>query len=434
MPGSGPYLFDKSKLRIGKYITVVRRNDFWAEYNPTSGEFKYNEGIYNFDEVRIKIVTEDRIALEKFKKGELDIYFMGRSQWWNEDFVYNIENPSYDKLYRGQIQMRKIFGHNPNGLGGICMNLRRWPFDNKNVRQSFDKLWDRERLIRELFFNEYAQGDTYFPVGAYRDKSRKPTQFDPDGAIKLLNDAGYSTNNDGWLTAEVFTCTKDDISYSYNNSCEEKCEEECVKEEKRLEFDFGMTQGLDRFLTIFQDDLQNVGIKMNIKFLSGSQIFKNVQNERDFDVYYGAWVGGYFPAPWYFYHSDNAHIPGTVNFNGFSDSIVDSLIDEYRNNWNVKERVELIKQIDDILLDETLYLHSWQAPYSLRVLYWNKFGYPKHYIGYDGDWQSTVYLWWYDPKKAEKLIKSRDDKSLMLEKYDDGEINVYYDKIMEINN
>lgn len=432
MPGSGPYLFDKTKVRLGNYITVVRRSDYWAEYNADTGEFKHHQGYYNFDEIRIKIVTEERVALEKFKKGELDLYTMGRSQWWNEDFVYNLENPSYDKLYRGLIQMRKIFGHNPDGFGGICMNLRKWPFDNKNVRKAFDKLWDRKRLIEELFFNEYVQGDTYFPAGAYRDKNRVATPFDPEGAIELLNEVGYESNSEGWLSTTVYTCSENNISYSAMDDCKNNCNEsDCLEEIKILEFDFGMTQGSDRFLTIFQEDLQKVGIKMNIKFLSGSEIFKKVQNERDFDVYMGNWVGGYFPAPWYFFHSDNL-TPGTVNFNGFSNSTVDSLIDDYRSNFDIEKRIQLIKQIDEILLDETLYLLTWQAPYSLRILYWNKFGFPKHYIGYDGDWQSVFSLWWYDPKKVDTLIEARNNNKIMLEKYDNGEINVYYDKIMGI--
>ena len=432
MPGTGPYLFDKTKLRLGSYITVVRRSDYWAEYNPNTQEFKHHEGYYNFDEIRVKIVTEARVALEKFKKGELDLYTMSRSQWWNEDFVYNLENPSYDKLYRGLIQIRKIFGHNPDGFGGICMNLRKWPFDNKSVRKAFDKLWDRKRLIEELFFNEYVQGDTYFPAGAYRDKGRVATAFDPEGALKLLDEAGYETNSEGWLSTTVYTCSENQISYSYSDDCMNSCKDKnCINETKILEFDFGMTQGSDRFLTIFQEDLQKVGIKMDIKFLSGSEIFKKVQNERDFDVYMGSWVGGYFPAPWYFFHSDNL-IPGTVNFNGFSNANVDSLIDNYRSNFNIKERIEIIKQIDDILLDETLYLLTWQAPYSLRTLYWNKFGFPKHYIGYDGDWQSVFRLWWYDPSKADLLIDAQNNKEIILEKYDNGEINVYYDKIMGI--
>ena len=435
MPGSGPYLFSKEKTRVGKHITVSRRSDYWAEYNPISGEFKHNIGQNNFDEIRVKVVSEPKIALEKFKKGELDIYFMGRSQWWNEDFVYNLENPEFDRIYRGLIQVRKIFGHSPEGFGGICMNLRRWPFDNKNVRKALDRLWDREGLIKELFFDEYVQGTSYFPAGKYMDPDHQPVSYDPKEALSLLEEAGYARSDDGWITGTAYECAGNNdqkFYYSYESDCNNNCDNQCEAKDKRLEFTFGMAQGNARIFTIFQEDLGNVGIKMNIKYLSGNALFKKVQNERDFDVYWGSWVGGYFPAPWYFFHSKNADKPGTVNFNGFKDPTVDKLIDQYRENFNISERVELIRQIDDILLDETLYLLGWQAPYTSRVLYWNKFGHPKHYIGYDGDWQTVFRLWWYDPEKFDQLADATDNKEIKLEKYDNGKYNVYYDEIMGI--
>ena len=39
----------------------------------------------------------------------------------------------------------------PSGTGGFAFNMREWPFDDIRVREAFRYLFNRERMIEELF-------------------------------------------------------------------------------------------------------------------------------------------------------------------------------------------------------------------------------------------------------------------------------------------
>ena len=116
MPGSGPYTLEKDKIRKGKSITLTRRNDWWQS------NYESNVGLYNFDLLKFVIVQDDRLTLEKFKKGEIDIYTVSRAQWWVEEF--DETNKDFDFLHRGLIQKRKIFNNHLSGQSGLAMNIR----------------------------------------------------------------------------------------------------------------------------------------------------------------------------------------------------------------------------------------------------------------------------------------------------------------------
>jgi microcin C transport system substrate-binding protein len=394
MPGTGPYTFVKDKLRKGKFITIARRSDYWAK------DYESNIGVGNFDEIKIMIVKEDRIALEKFKKGELDVFIVSRAQWWYEDFLRRLNDPSFDNLNRGLIQMRKIFNYSPHGFSGIAMNFRREPFNNVNVRKAFSMLWDREKLIKTMFFDEYYPLATYFPVGDYQDKNNRPTKFNIGKALETLSDEGWNRNIEGWLE----------------------------KDGKIFEIELGIDQSSERIFTVLQEDLKNAGIKLKIKNITHQTVFKNVMNDRKFDIYYGAWAGSFFPNPKYMWFSEYGRQPGTVNINGFENDRADEIIDGFDVMFDAKERVKAIRELDQILLENVPYALGWYAPYSTRFLYWNKFNHPDHYLGYSGDWQTISSYFWYDSDKADKLIRAKSDKTVAFEK---PIVNVYYDENIE---
>ena len=258
-PGSGPYILNKEKMIKGKTLTMVRRTDWWGHLNPN------NKGVFNFDEVKIVIVQDDRLTLEKFKKGELDLYFVYRAQWWVEEL--DPTQPEFDYLYRGLIQKKKIFNYRWKGISGLAFNMRRAPFNDINLRKAFAKLWNINLLRDKLFFNEYDQLKSYFPGGVYENQSNPIVAYDPKGAVALLKASGWiNRTKDGWLE----------------------------KDGSIFELDMGIEQSLERIFTPYQEDLAKVGIKLNLNYVTGQTTFKNVMNERNFDIHYQFLRTGYF--------------------------------------------------------------------------------------------------------------------------------------------
>ena len=377
MPGTGPYTFVEDKMRKGKSLTLVRRNDWWQK------DYSKNIGEYNFDELKFVIVNDDRLTLEKFKKGELDFYQVGRAQWWVEEFDESDEE--FDFLHRGLIQKKKIYNYKPKGTSGLAFNMRKEPFNNIKIRKAFAKLWNREQLIEKLFFNEYVPLKSFFPGGPYENPSNELFSYNPEEAIKLLAEAGWKDrNSEGWL----------------------------VRDGEIFEIDFGIDQSSERIFTPFQEDLAKVGIKMNLKYVTRQTMFKKVLNERDFEIHYQAWTMPLFPGPDKHYSSDMADTPGTTNITGVKNAEIDQISKDYNEMFDAKDRTLALQKIDGILNEIVPQAHGWGAPYTLRCAYWNKFGMPEDVIGYSGDWYTPMSSWWYEPELAVQVEKAKEDKSM----------------------
>jgi microcin C transport system substrate-binding protein len=185
-------------------------------------------------------------------------------------------------------------------------------------------------------------------------------------------------------------------------------------------------QTMERIFTPFQEDLARVGIKLNLRYVTPQTMFKNVMNDRDFDIHYQSWTGLTFPNPESSFGSEMADIGGTTNITGVKNDRIDEICEEYNVMYDAQPRIEAIREIDRILVDMTPYALGWYAPYTLRLVFWNKFGYPDTYLGYSGDWSSMPILWWFEPDQGVALEQAKKDESIT---FPHGVIDIYYDDV-----
>ncbi len=388
IPGTGPYYIDTDASRVGRYIIIKRRDDYWDK---DSEGYKYSA---NFDEIRINIVKDERLQLERFKKGELDFYVVGRASWWVEEF-------DFDEVKRGLIQKRKIYTHNAQGTSGFAMNMRVPPFNDKRVRLAVNYLFNKQKLIENLFYNEYLHLDSYYPGTVYENPGNPKYRHDVPKALELLNEAGYTK--------------KDNEGYLINENGE------------RLEFDIRIDQSWNRIMSPVQEDFRAAGVKMNIQYSDSTTMFKLLM-ERQFKIHYQSWTGLFFPNPESSWHSNLADPNDTNNICGFKNERMDEICEEYNVEFDIQKRIDLIRETDRMLMEEVPYALSWYAPYD-RIVYWNKFGQPKGYLSKTGDWRGILSLWWYDEAKDAELQKAENDKNVQLEV---GETEVkFWDKFDE---
>lgn len=382
VPGSGIYELKPEDIVKGRSLTLTRRKDYWNIDNPKE---QYTA---NFDRIKFIVVPEERLRFEKFKKGEIDFYVVGRAQWW-------IEETDFDNVKRGLVQKRKVFNDEPQGISGLVFNTRREPFNDIRMRQAITYLVNREKLIESLFFNEYMFLDSYYPGGTYENLNNPRYRFDPDKAVALLNECGWTErNNEGYL----------------------------VKNGQVFELNLNFSQGWDRILTVLQEDFQKVGIKLNLRESTGATLFKMAM-ERKFGIHWQSWTGLLFPNPETSYASWLADSLNTNNFSGTKNDRIDELLKEYNVTFDQERRVEIIQEIDGILMKIQPYALGWYAPFT-RLLYWNKFGQPDYYIGRTSRWYLSIpILWWYDEEKDKVLQAAKQNPSIKLEQ---GEVEVTY--------
>jgi microcin C transport system substrate-binding protein len=373
LPGSGPYVVRDEDVVKGQSISIRRRSDYWGEKQRRS------VGTGNFDEVRYVVVRDQKLAFEQFKKGDLDFYYVNISREW-------VEEMNFDRVQRGLIQKRKIFTDAPSNIQGIAFNFRRPPYDDVRVRKALTLLLNRNLLIERLFFNEYVPLNTYFPGGVYTNPNNPKNEYNPQEALKLLAEAGWTSRDaQGRLVrnGQPFV-----VEYLYAD------------------------KGSERWLTIYQDDLRKVGITFNLRLVSYETMLQ-LQGERKFDLVAIGWVQGTFPDPEALYRSTFADVPQSFNVTGFKDKRADAILDSYYPEFDQQKRVQLIRELDGILANTYLYILEWDAPFT-RIGYWNKFGHPDSYFTRIGNYRDMVALWWIDPQKEAQIKRAMADASVTM--------------------
>ncbi|MBI4617152.1 MAG: ABC transporter substrate-binding protein [Planctomycetes bacterium] len=364
--GSGPYYMKPDDHVPQESYAFTRRTDYWGK------DERWAQGLYNFDKVRYVVVLDDTLLYEKFKKGDLDYYWVNRASRW-------VQETDFDKVKMGWIQKRKVYTLEPQGFSGFCFNMRKPPFDDIRVRRAFALLFNREKLIEKLFFGEYEPLDSYYPGGIYENKENPKVRYDPRLAARLLEEAGWKERNaDGILV-------KDGHPFE-------------------LTLEYG-SETWTRIFTPVVEDFRNAGIELKLELVDYNMLQKKV-DERQFTIHYMSWTSLTFPNPESSWKSDLADKNDNNNLGGFKNELVDRLCSLYNKARTAERRIQIVQRIDKIIFEEYPYALGWYAPYE-RVMYWNRYGQPETYFTATQRPEYDIpQLWWYDPDKAAALDKA----------------------------
>ena len=162
--GTGPFRFVE---RVPNSHLLVRR---WEKF--------YVPGQPKVDEIRWVPVVEPATRVANLRTGTADIIS---------------EVPHCDAGGAARATPG-IALHEPKASSAYAVILLKHapPLDNKKVRQALAMLVDREALNRSVFFGvgTTAQGCNPFPVGHWAHADVNCPKYDPEGAKKLLAEAG----------------------------------------------------------------------------------------------------------------------------------------------------------------------------------------------------------------------------------------------------
>ena len=382
MPGTGPYEVHEADVVKGKSLTIRRRQGYWAE------RIRRNVGENNFDAVTEVIVRDPKLAIEMFKKGDLDFHFTTAREWV-EEFG------KLDKIDRGLIQKRKVHNELPQGIVGLAINTLKPPFNDVRLREALQHLLNRPLMIEKLFYNEYEPINSFFAGTPYENPNNPKNEYDPARAVKLLNDAGWKDRDaQGRLTKNGQPLTME-LLYFY--------------------------KPYEAALTTYQEDLRKVGIGLNLRFVTPETLYSLVP-QRKFELALVILGGLVFPNPETSFASSLADQNNSGNYTGFKNKRVDELLGHYDKEFDQKKRIATIREIDGIVANSHEYVLFWEAPY-VRIAYWNKFGMPQGYFSRFGDYTDAPGLWWIDPDKDAALKKAMADNNA---KHPVGAVDDYF--------
>ncbi|MHB8928625.1 MAG: ABC transporter substrate-binding protein, partial [Bacillota bacterium] len=123
-----------------------------------------------------------------------------------------------------------------------------------------------------------------------------------------------------------------------------------VKNGKKFEFTIGTTAGnpaREKIEQIFQQNLAEVGIKVNIKNSEASSFFDAVQ-KRNFEAALFAWQSGVDPDDLTLWHSKQIP-PNGQNFIGYVNPQLDQLLEAGQKTLDVAQRKQIYAQAQQIL-------------------------------------------------------------------------------------
>ena len=380
--GSGPYKI--KSFNTGRSITFERIPDYWAKDLPV------NKGQYNFDEIIFEYYGDQTIALEAFKAGEYDFIVENTAKNWATAYTG-------DKFDNGVIIKEEVEHEQPVGMQSFIFNTRRDIFKDPKVREALSYAFDFEWTNKQLFFGQYKRTNSYFenselassglpnddelailntfkdqiPASVFTTANKAPTT-DGSGkirknlrtALKLLKEAGWSIKNKQLV----------------NNKTGQPFEFEILLYQKSFE----------RIIHPFTKNLEKLGIKAEIRLVDTNQYIGRVR-KYDYDMFIMTLSQSNSPGNeqrdyWY---STNTNTPGTRNYIGVSDPVVDQLVDMIIAAPDRESLVTRTKVLDRILLSKHLVIPQWHLP-KQRIAYWKRLShpevFPKSGVNFDTWW------------------------------------------------
>jgi len=360
---SGPYRL--GEIKEGVYLNLTRRDNWWNKDSPGARHTS------NFETLRFRFYAERENAFEAFKKGLIDLYPVYTSRLW-------VNETKGQKFTDNWIVKQKIFNYKPFGFQGFAMNMRNPPFDDVKVRRAMAHLVDRRKMNRTLMYRQYILHRSYFE-DLYSKEIPNPNpliEFDPAKAQNLLHDAGWRVNSKTGLLE---------------------------KNGHTFSFQFLTREGSsEKFITIFAEDLKDVGIELTIDKKDWASWARDMDGF-NYQMTWAAWGASVFKDPEGMWSSNEATRKGGNNITGFKNALVDQLIEKQKHIFDITQRNQIYRKIDQLIYGESPYVLLWYINYT-RLLYWNKFGVPETVLTkYAGE--SAAYSYWWLDEDSEADLK-----------------------------
>jgi ABC-type transport system substrate-binding protein len=314
--GCGPFVFREWKS--DQFIILDRFERYW-------------EGPPNYKKYALRVIPDLLTQEMEFYAGTIDSYGVQPHQ------VKRLKDDPRFQSFSGL-----SFGYTYIGY-----NMRRPPFDDLRVRRALSMAIDVNKIIKFVLYN---QGERitgpFVEQTDYYDHNIKPVPYDPQGALKLLAEAGWKPNAEGWLE----------------------------RNGQRLQFTLITNSGNDirkAILAIAQDAWKQIGIDVRTDLLEWSVFIQERVNKLDFDALVLGWSMGIEPDLYQIWHSSQTG-PHQLNFVGFKNQAADALIIKIRQEYNHAKQVQYCHQLHKIIAYEQpytfLYVGRWTAILDKRIV------------------------------------------------------------------
>lgn len=302
--GNGPFVLESWVPQ--EKLTVLPNEKYWNKEN------------VHLSRITFLPIEDMNTAFEKYKAGEID---------WN----YGIPTPRLDEVkvlpdYQGDPQ---------NGTYYYILNVKRPPLNDVRVRKALAMALNNQEIVDKVTrAGQIATTSMVPPMAGYTPV--KGSAYDPEGARKLLAEAGYPGGK-GFPSITVI----------YNTNDGHKLIAEYVQEAWK----------------------NALGISINIQNLEW-KTFLDVRHQHDFDICRAGWVGDYQDPNNFL----ELFITGGGNNDGeYSSARFDGLVRKAGTMKSGKERFNTLHDAESVLITEdqgVLPIYSYVSQHLIDTTKW----------------------------------------------------------------
>lgn len=287
--GTGPFRF--VEWRGDEFIELARNDDYW-ERPPEYAHYYFR-------------VIPDLLTQEvEFKSGAIDAYGVQPHQ---------VARYKQDDTYQS-------FSSLGFGYTYIGYNNRKPLFADPRVRRALGMAINTDDIITYVLYGEGERTTGPYPRQTeWYDHAIQPLPYDPAAAQRLLAEAGWRPNADGWLE----------------------------KDGKVFEFTLITNNGNPlraSVLAIAQDAWKKIGVRCQTQVFEWAVFLQDFVNTGSFDAVVLGWSMGIDPDLYQIFHSSQAG-PQQLNFVGYANPEADALIVRLRREYDRAAQHELAHRL-----------------------------------------------------------------------------------------
>ncbi len=286
--GSGP--FKLSKWNKGTDLRLVKNAEYWGD-------------VAHLDEIVYTVIPDANTAYQAWLNNEVDeipsaLIPTSEIASMQENGDYNWVNQEWPSPYY------------------MTFNLNEGPFKDVKVRKAIAMGVNRNE-VSEKAFSGYKPANDYFITKIFtsslNDNAKQPS-YDPEGAMKLLEEAGYKKNKDGYYFETKLT----------------------------------IFEGFEDAANVLVADLEKIGVKCTLSVVDYNVWQENAWKNQEFEL---TMVAG-FQGPDVLGAGRRWTTDGVINVNFYSNEKVDTLYKEALAAATQEEVDAKMKDIQAILAED----------------------------------------------------------------------------------
>ena len=394
-PSCGPYRI--KKMEPGRSITYERVKNWWGEDIPSQ------RGRNNFDEIHYDFYLDPNSQFEAFKRGRVDIRSEPSMKTWKTGY-------DFPAVAQKLVIKEELVSKTTQPTYGFFFNTRHPIFQDIRIREALTILYNFDWVNKNVFYGGYQRNLSYYANSCFAARGLpdaeelsvlNPHRGQLDSRIFDQTFTLNSLKKNTDIRAALLLATKlfKQAGWAIDNGMMRQ-----IGTGVPFEFEILIDdQSKEKLCIPYVEFLERLGVKAIIRSIDKASYTQRIES-KNFDMVLEAVLqsNSLGNEQRDFFGSARADVPGSRNYAGIKNPIVDSLIESLIQADSYGQLCQRARALDRVLLWNFYMIPAWSSD-KIRVAYWNKFDHPSYTSPLN---PFEIDTWWLNPDKVKELEKN----------------------------